>query len=393
MKGFKMSDFLKSQQEAKLNLIAQVRDILEGAESEKRGLTVEDLTRIERLEADIESRDASISTAKKYEERASAVSEAGRGFEVAQPATDVNALLRSIARGESRGHEFAAEKRTLVGSSNTVPQSFYNQVFQVARLAGPMLTVADVINTASGETLTLPTLTARSTATIKGAGTAIAESEPTFSSIALNAFKYSFLVPVANELITDAGFDISSLIAEQAGNAIGFAVNTDLTVGTGTVLPKGIVSAATTTGTGATSVSGAPSYEDLVNLVYSIDGQARLSPTGLGFMASKTGIAAIRKVKDSAGHYIFNEGGAQPPGILGYNLYENPAVAAVGLGALSVGFGDLKSYKARVAGGLKIATSTDYGFNTDVTYFRVQMRADGNLTHASHFAMFKGGAS
>jgi len=388
-----MSDFLKSQQEAKLNLIAQVRDVLEGAESEKRGLTVEDLTRIERLEADIESRDASIATAKKYEERASAVSEAGRGFEVAQPATDVNALLRSIAAGETKGHEFGAEKRTLVGSSNTVPQSFYNQVFQVARLAGPMLQVADVINTASGETLTIPTLTARSTATIKGAGTAIAESEPTFSSIALNAFKYSFLVPVANELITDAGFDISSLIAEQAGNAIGFAVNTDLTVGTGTVLPKGIVAAATTTGTGATGVAGAPSYEDLVNLVYSIDGQARLATSGLGFMASKTGIAAIRKTKDSGGHYIFNEGIGQPATILGYNLYENPAVAAVGLGALSVGFGDLKSYKARVAGGLKIATSTDYGFNTDVTYFRVQLRVDGNLTHASHFALFKGGAS
>ena len=388
-----MSDFLKSQQEAKLNLISQVRDVLESAESEKRGLSVEDLTKIERLEADIESRDASIATAKKYEERSAATVEAGRGIEIATPATDVNALLRSIANGESRGHEFAAEKRTLVGSSNTVPQSFYNQVFQVARLAGPMLQVSDVINTASGETLTIPTLTARSTATIKGAGTAIAESEPTFSSIALNAFKYSFLVPIANELITDAGFDISALIAEQAGNAIGFAVNTDLTVGTGTVLPKGIVAAATTTGTGSTSVAGAPSYEDLVNLVYSIDGQARLATSGLGFMASKSGIAAIRKVKDSAGHYIFNEGVAQPAQILGYNLYENPAVAAVGLGALSVGFGDLKSYKARVAGGLKIATSTDYGFNTDVTYFRVQLRVDGNLTHASHFAMFKGGAS
>ena len=388
-----MSDFIKSEQEAKLNLISQVRDVLESAESEKRGLSVEDLTKIERLEADIESRDASIATAKKYEERSAATVEAGRGIEIATPATDVNALLRSIANGESRGHEFAAEKRTLVGSSNTVPQSFYNQVFQVARLAGPMLQVADVINTASGETLTIPTLTARSTATIKGAGTAIAESEPTFSSIALNAFKYSFLVPVANELITDAGFDISALIAEQAGNAIGFAVNTDLTVGTGTVLPKGIVAAATTTGTGSTGVAGAPSYEDLVNLVYSIDGQARLATSGLGFMASKTGIAAIRKVKDSAGHYIFNEGIAQPAQILGYNLYENPAVAADGVNALSVGFGDLKSYKARVAGGLKIATSTDYGFNTDVTYFRVQLRVDGNLTHASHFAMFKGAAS
>jgi len=385
-----MSDFLKSQEEAKLNLIAQVRDVIESAESEKRGLTVEDLTKIERLEADIDSRDASINIARKNEERSVATETAARGVQVAAPSQDANAILRSIARGESRGFEF--DKRTLVPSSNTVPQSFYDQVFQIARLAGPMLQVADVINTTSGETLTIPTLTARSTALIKGAGTAIAESEPTFSSIALNAFKYSFLVPVANELITDAGFDISALIAEQAGNSIGFAVNTGLTTGTGTVEPTGIVTGATTTGTGGTGVVGAPTYEDLVNLVYSIDGQARLS-AGLGFMASRTGIAAIRKVKDSGGHYIFNEGIGQPATIFGYNLYENPAVAAVGLGALSVAFGDLKSYKARVAGGLKIDSSMDYAFNTDTTTFRVQMRVDGKLTHGAHVALFKGGAS
>ena len=385
-----MSDFLKSQEEAKLNLISQVRDVLESAESEKRGLTVEDLTKIERLESDIESRDASINIARKNEERSVATESAARGVQVASAQQDANSILRAIAMGESRGFEF--DKRTLVPSSNTVPVSFYDQVFQIARLAGPMLQVADVINTTSGETLTIPTLTARSTALIKGAGTAIAESEPTFSSIALNAFKYSFLVPVANELITDSGFDISSLIAEQAGNAIGFAVNTGLTTGTGVVEPTGVITGATTTGTGGTGVVGAPTYEDLVNLVYSIDGQARLS-AGLGFMASRTGIAAIRKVKDSAGHYIFNEGIGQPATIFGYNLFENPAVAAVGLGALSIAFGDLKSYKARVAGGLKIDSSTDYAFNTDTTTFRVQMRVDGKLTHASHMALFKGGAS
>jgi HK97 family phage major capsid protein len=60
---------------------------------------------------------------------------------------------------------------------------------------------------------------------------------------------------------------------------------------------------------------------------------------------------------------------------------------------LSVAFGDLKSYKARVAGGLKIDSSMDYAFNTDTTTFRVQMRVDGKLTHAAHVALFKGGAS
>jgi HK97 family phage major capsid protein len=65
------------------------------------------------------------------------------------------------------------------------------------------------------------------------------------------------LVPVANELIADAGFDISSLIAEASGNAIGFAVNNDLTVGTGTVQPTGVVTAAGAGITGSTAVAGA----------------------------------------------------------------------------------------------------------------------------------------
>ena len=68
-------------------------------------------------------------------------------------------------------------------------------------------------------------------------------------------------------------------------------------------------------------------------------------------------------------------------------------VAIIGTGAKSVLFGHMPSYKVRVAGGLQVATSTDYAFNTDVTTFRVMMRVDGDLTHASHIKYFKGAAS
>jgi len=68
-------------------------------------------------------------------------------------------------------------------------------------------------------------------------------------------------------------------------------------------------------------------------------------------------------------------------------------MAAIGTGAKSVLFGHFPSYKVRVAGGVQVATSTDYAFNTDSTVFRVLMRVDGDLTHASHIKYFKGGAS
>ena len=390
-----MSDFLKSQVEARNNLIEQARTVIESAEADKRGLTVDDQATIDRIETEISQRDAAIDTAKKMEEREARAVDAARNSFV--PSSEVRGdadILRAIANGEMRSHTFGAESRALVPSDSTVPKSFFDEVFSVARLAGPMLQTSQVINTASGEQLTIPTLTAYSTATIKGAGSAIADSEPTFSNIQLNAFKYSFLVPVANELLTDAGFDISSLIAEQAGNAIGFGINAGLTNGTGTVEPTGIFTTGASAVTGSSAVAGNPSYENLVDLLYALDGQARLLP-GVGWLMSKSGLAAVRKVKDGDGRFIWSAGNiaqGQPDQLLGYPVYENPAVSSVAANAFSIGVGHLPSYKVRLAGGIQVAQSADYAFNEDVTTFRVTARTDGKLTHASHFVKFKGGA-
>ncbi len=391
-----MSDFLKSQVEARNNLIAQARTVIESAEAEKRGLTVDDQATIERIENEISQRDAAIDTAKKMEEREARAVDAARDSFV--PSAEVRGdadILRAIANGEMRSHTFGMEKRTLVPSDNIVPKSFVDELFSVARQAGPMLNLAQVYNTASGEQLTIPTLTGYSTATIKGAGSAIADSEPTFSSIQLSAFKYSFLVPVANELISDSSLDIASIIAEQAGNAIGFGVNTGLTVGTGTVEPTGIFTTGASAVTGGTGVGGAPTYENLVDLLYALDGQARLLP-GVGWLMNKTGLAAVRKIKDGSGAFIWSAGNiaqGQPDQLLGYPVYENPAAVNVGVGNFSIGVGHLPSLKARVAGGIQVAQSSDYAFNEDVTTFRVTARVDSKLTHASHFVKFKGGAS
>jgi HK97 family phage major capsid protein len=391
-----MSDFLKSQVEARNNLIEQARTVIESAEADKRGLTVDDQATIERIENEISQRDAAIDTAKKMEEREARAVDAARNSFI--PSNEVRGdadILRAIASGEMRSHTFAPEKRTLVPSDNLVPKSFYDELFAVARLAGPMLSVAQVINTAGGDQLTIPTLTGYSTATIKSAGSAIDDSEPTFSNIQLSAFKYSFLVPVANELLVDSSLDISALIAEQAGNAIGFGINTGLTVGTGTVEPTGIFTTGASAVTGGTGVSGAPTYENLVDLLYALDGQARLLP-GVGWLMNKSGLAAVRKIKDGSGAFIWSAGNiaqGQPDQLLGYPVYENPAATNVAVNNFSIGVGHLPSLKARVAGGIQVAQSADYAFNEDVTTFRVTARVDSKLTHASHFVKFRGGAS
>jgi HK97 family phage major capsid protein len=379
-----MSDFIKSQMDARNNLIAQAREVLDFAEAEKRGLSAEENQKIARIEADIDSADTAISTARSISEREARAAEAAASFtpQASAPANTDADILRSIALGEIRGHEFAREARTLVPSANTVGQSFYDQVFAIAQLVGPMLTTSEVFNTTSGENLVIPTVTATSTSGSVAAAGTISESNPTFSSITLGAEKYGALVQVAQELVSDAGFDITSYIAQQLGTSLGLKVND--------VLTTKLSSAAGSVVRG-TATNFAATYEDLIDLVYGIADGARVLP-GLGFMMSKTGIAAARKLKDESGAYIWTDSAVpgQPATLLGYQVMENPNIAAVGTAAKSVLFGHLPSFKVRVAGGMRVDQSTDFAFNTDTVTYRGLMRVDGGLTHASHIGFFQG---
>ena len=381
--------FIKSQEEKRANLVMQIREVIDSAEAEGRGLDSAELEKINRIEADITSVDDSLNVAKRSEERSAQAAEVASNFVPASESRSENDILRAIA--ETRGtHDF--EARTLVNSDNTVPKGFYDQVFDVARLVGPMLDVGQRFSTSSGEDITYPTLTAYSTATLKAAGSALADSEPTYDSITLGAYKYGLLIPVANELITDAGFDITSHLAQQAGNGLGFAVNAALTTGDGTNKPNGIVNAAGSGITVGTGIAGVPTADNLIDLQYTLDGAARRLP-GVAYMAAGATIGALRKLKDTAGNYLYNVSVGQPDTFAGYQVIENPGMAATGTGATSVLFGHLPSYLVRTVGGIQVATSTDYAFNQDITTFRVMMRVDGDLTHAGHVKYFKGGAS
>ena len=236
-------------------------------------------------------------------------------------------------------------------------------------------------------------MTAYSTAALTAAAGTVSASDPTYSSITLGAYKYGFIIQAANELVSDSGFQLDAHLAQQAGNAIGYAVNSALTNGTGTVQPNGVVTAAGSGITGGTGLAGGFTSDNLIDLAYTnIDGAVRRLP-GVGYMAAGATIGAMRKLKDTAGNYLYQIGVGQPDTFAGFAVTENPHVPAVATGAKSVLFGHLPSYKVRLAGGLQVASSQDYAFNTDLTTWRFLIRLDGNLTHSGHINYFKGGAS
>jgi len=365
-----MSSYIQGRSEERANLIHQVREILDRAETEARGLTVDDLSQVDKLEERIADIDTTLGVARRAEERQNEVAQAAGSFVPASETRTEGDIFRSMARGEVRSHTFES-RATLVPGAATVPVSFLDRVYGVARLVGPMLAVSEVINRTSGNDLRIPIYTAFSTATATSAGSALSESNPTFDSLLLQPAKTGFIVPIANELLTDAGFDLEGVIAEQAGNAIGFAVNSSTSSTLVSAAGSGI------TASSATGFTG----DNIIDLAFSVDGAAR-QMAGAGYMANTKTLGAMRKLKDTAGQYLYTVNVGAPDAFAGFPVYENPALADVATTTKSVLFGDYRAFKIAQTG-LEVATSADAYFANDVTAYRFTYRVAGGLTHAA----------
>ena len=387
-----MSEFLNGMVEERQKMWHEAKAIIDIAEAEGRALTGEEEAKYQAISADLDKKAEFIDEARSRAEREERAAAAASQTRVATPSTNNDEqVLRSMLNGQ--GHEFRSVVPTSTGAP--VPTSFYNQVIELARLTGPMLATSTILNTASGEPLQIPSLGAYSSATVKAPGAAIDENDPTFNSFTtLSAYKYSGLISVARELITDAGVDLMGFIATEVGNALGYAVNTGLTTGTGTVQPTGVLNVAGSALVGGTGVAGAFTADNIFDLIYSLDGAIRSKNT-FGLQMNGKSISAVRKLKDNYGRYLFEPAlSAEKRDLIGgYVVYENPAMPDIATGAKSIIAGDLASYYVRSVGGIRLDRSDDFQFGSDLTTFRFTMRVDGNLPQTSHIKFFKGAAS
>jgi HK97 family phage major capsid protein len=97
-------------------------------------------------------------------------------------------------------------------------------------------------------------------------------------------------------------------------------------------------------------------------------------------MVSRATLGIIRALKGAEG-YLYQTYGeiGSPAQLLGYPVYENPWVPAVGSNAKSVIFGSLRDYHTRVVGGVEIVRSDEAFFTSDQVAFKARIRLDGDL--------------
>ena len=388
-----MSDFIAKQVDAKAKAWHEAKELIDSVEARGGVWSGEDEAKYASLTADINKRNELIELEQREAKTSEAIAKAAVNFKDATVSDNESDILRKMAMGEIRGHEFRAITPSTQGAP--VPTSFYSEIVKVARLVNPLLEYATVINTASGENLQIPSQSGFSTATIVGSGSSIGTSEPTFNSFTtLGAYKFSALAQLSRELILDAGVDIVGFLADQFGNAFGYAIGDKIVNGTGTVEPTGFLPVAGTGVTGSTGVSGAFTADNVIDLVYSLDGSLRNKPS-FAMLANSTSIAALRKLKDSYGQYLFNIGTGLDTRdlVLGVPVIETPAMPSPGTGVNSLAVGDLKALYIRNAGGLQVDRSDDFAFGNDLSTWRSTWRISSALIQTSNIKKFKGGAS
>lgn len=298
-------------------ILAAQQAIIDGADTESRDLTDEEVEQYEGLEAkltsarrtaEIRSRQAAYMTPVRSDV----------GVHVATPKPD-DALERAFdhyMRTGQQNSDLVELRAQSVGTDSAggylVPDVMRQKLQERLKAYGGLATAVEEITTDGGETLRWPTLDDTANAGVIAAeGTAPASggADLVFGEKTLGAFKYvapgasQLPLRVSVELLQDSAFDIQALVTRKLGERIARAQAVHWVTGNGTTEPFGI-----DTGTSGTAFTSAGiTYAELVAAVHEIDPAYRMNAK---WTFNDATLAKIESIVDTAGRPILNDANA-----------------------------------------------------------------------------------
>jgi HK97 family phage major capsid protein len=281
----------------------------------------------------------------------------GSGADLGELSAEERAVLKAGAVSPDKEKRVQTVGTTTAGGF-TVPVELANVLVKSMKAWGPMYDedICTVISTSNGNSIKIPTIDDTSVAAEKkaGEGTALTDDggkDATFGQKSLDSYGYDTeFVRFSLELSRDSIFNMESLLGELLGERLGRIANSELTTADGSGDPNGIVTASSLGKTAA--AQAAVTYDEIIDLVHSVDPAYRQSPK-VRFMFNDLTLAALRKLKDGDGRYIWTMGDVQngvPGNILGYRYSINQAMASLASGNKTMLFGDFGKYFVRKVG-------------------------------------------
>jgi HK97 family phage major capsid protein len=393
---------LKTMREERAKLITQSRSLIDESDSvtdEARAAELE--TQADKAMSDVGVLDAKISRAEKLETLERSVKDAeerqrqqkrpNQGGNIVQGAGDGDEItyrsaFHSYIRNQGQLGSMSAEERTVLtrgysaietraqtttnaAGGYSIPEEMLPELVRSMKAFGPMYdgNITREMVTSGGNPMPFPTV--NDTASTAGAHTEGATltddggKDVTFGTKQLDAFAFDTeWLRISKELADDSFLAWEALIGSLLGERLGRIANLQLTTGTGSSAPNGIVTASalgkTATGTAAITA------DEMLDLEHSVDPAYRSAP-GVGYMFNDSTLLALRKLKDGDGNYLWQMGNVQagvPNTFNGRPYHINQDMASLATGQKVALFGDFKKYFVRKVGTPLIGAIQDKDF-------------------------------
>ena len=388
---------LNAADEEQRKLMTQARDLLDTADVQSAGaLEGEDLIRWNQLEADLDNNRsirASLVEDQRRRESIDRNSERFAGIDASHPNAAHNEWAsvpreeRAFLEGETSTIDLNLEKRDLsVGTATDgaelVTSSLHRSLAVKMVEETPMLQLANVLRTSTGEDLLVPQTSSFSAAALVAEGALISESDPQFTQVTIPSYKYSHLTQITGELIQDAGIDIVAFLSHNWARSIAAGVGPFFATGTGSSQPEGLFAGGTNGVTAAATT--AVTADELQNLFHSVLPPYRKNGT---WIMSDATWASIIQLKDGDGNYLVgNLSSGADSTLMGRPVVIDTNAPAMTTGLDAIAFGDIaKAYMVRLAGPVRVERSDDYAFANDLVTFRVISRLGAAVIDATAY--------
>jgi HK97 family phage major capsid protein len=421
-----MSDIANRLRDQRLNLVNEMRAMVDKATEEGRDFDGQESGRYQAINEQIDRLDQRIQGVLDQETRAKEQDDAfnalagkssksgseSRGVGTEQGTDEIRAFMtgkgsRSLwipsmpapQRRDGRwafGEEQRADQTTS-NAAGVIPTGFRAQLWEyMIEESGVLQAGVDLLETAGGETIKLPRATAHSAAGSTTEATAITASDPTLSSVNSTVVKEGYTTQFSTELLQDSGVDLNGYLARSAGRALGNAVGAAAVTAAVAAASAGVtagnaIGAVTSFGTQSTEGEG---FDFLIALYHSVIAPYRRR-SSCAWLMSDTTAGTVRRLKSADGVYAWQPSVqvGEPDTILGKPVHIDTNVADPAASAESILFGDWSSLTVRIAGGFRFERSDDFAFDADLVTYRALVRHGSVSKDANALKSFTHAAS
>jgi HK97 family phage major capsid protein len=286
----------------------------------------------------------------------------------------------------------AEEIKSLVVSNDVqggyvAPPQLSTEMIRNLTLFSPVRAAASVGVTSSPSVI-LPARTAITNALWEGEIDTATESEPTFGQLEIPVFGMKTFTDISIQLLEDSVQNVETELSLALSEDFGRKEGTAFVNGTGVKQPRGIMVCPDIgfMPNGSTSVLGSDS---LIDLLYSLPPVYRSRGV---FMMNSTTIAAVRKLKDSTGRYLWQEPLADgaPPTLLGRPVIEAIDMPDIANGSFPILFGDFQSgYRIYDRVSLALLRDPFTQATNSLVRFHARRRVGGDVIRPGAFKKLK----